>query len=305
MPAEPPSQPHKLHPAAMSPPTCTNARPTLVATARKIHFVSSLPHVALRVMEVAQDPNAGAQELKEVMESDPSLCARVLKCVNSSAYALRSPINSLQHAVAYLGTKQIRNLAMSASVSQLFQQQCKVGTYQRAVLWKHLVAVGICARMIAMRCRMSNFEDMFLAGLLHDIGIVLEDQYEHPLFCDVMKSLRGDTPLTTIEREVIGFDHTALAERMARDWKFPEPIIAAARHHHGSARYKGGHLDVVRCVEAANVLCSLKGITSVGTNLVAFPAETFAALSLAKDDILVLAADLDRQIEANRSIFQV
>ena len=289
----------------MSQSTLSSARPTLEATIKRIHFVSSLPHVALRVMEVAQDPRSGAQELKEAMETDPSLCARVLKCVNSSAYALRNPISSLQHAIAYLGSKQIRNLAMSAAVSELFKQQCAIGTYQRAELWKHLVAVGIAARMIAMRCRMNNFEDMFLAGLLHDIGIVLEDQYAHALFCDVMTSLRSDASLSVVEREVIGFDHTALAHRMARDWKFPESIAAAVRHHHAAAQYKGEHLDVVRCVEAANIICSLKGITSVGANLVAFSAETFAALSLAKEDIVVLAGDLDREIEANQNLFHV
>jgi putative nucleotidyltransferase with HDIG domain len=239
------------------------------------------------------------------METDPSLCARVLKCVNSSAYALRNPISSLQHAIAYLGSKQIRNLAMSAAVSELFKQQCAIGNYQRSELWRHLVAVGIGSKMIAMRCRMNNFEDMFLAGLLHDIGIVLEDQYVHALFSDAMTSLRSDAPLAAVEREVIGFDHTTLAQRMARNWKFPDQVAAAIRYHHGASQYRGEHLDVVRCVEAANIICSLKGITSVGANLVAFSAETFAALSLAKEDIVVLAGDLDREIEANQNLFHV
>ena len=283
----------------------STARPTLAETVRRVHFVSSLPHVALRVMEVARDPRSGAQELKEAMETDPSLCARVLRCVNSSAYALRSPIRDLQHAIAYLGSEQIRNLAMSAAVSEVFKQQCAVGTYERAALWKHLVAVGIGARMIAMRCRMGNFEDMFLAGLLHDIGIVLEDQYLHSSFDEVMATLQDSTPLAEVEREIIGFDHTALAERMAKDWKFPEPIVAAARYHHASASYRGPHQDVVRCVEAANTICSLKGVTSIGRNLVAFSPETFSALSLGKDDVLVLAARLDQEIEANQGIFQV
>ena len=297
-------EPHSEN-GAMPQPTLTSAPPALDSTARRIHSISSLPHVALQVMEVAQDPQSGARELKEVMETDPALCVRVLKCVNSSAYALRNPISNLQHAIAYLGNKQIRNLAMSAAVSELFRKGTVVGSYRRAGLWKHLVAVGMCARMIAMRRRMSNFEDMFLAGLLHDIGIVLEDQYVHRLFCDIMQSLPSDAPLTRAEREVLGFDHTALAQRMACDWKFPAPVVAAARHHHGCGRYHREHADVVRCVEAANIICSLKGITSVGVNLVAFSPETFAALSLTKDDIIVLAGDLDRELEANQTILQV
>ncbi|MDZ7620084.1 MAG: HDOD domain-containing protein [Patescibacteria group bacterium] len=289
----------------MSQATISSSRPKLETVAQRIHFMSSLPHVALRVMEVVQDPRSGARELKEAMETDPALCVRVLRCVNSSAYALRSPISSLQHAIAYLGSAQIRNLAMTAAVSELFKQPCSVGAYERVALWKHLVAVGIAARMIAMRTCMANFEDMFLAGLLHDIGIVLEDQYIHPQFCDVMTALRPGVSLTAVEHDVLGFDHTTLAHRMARDWKFPEVVAVAARHHHDSTQYMGEHLDVVRCVEAANVICALKGITSVGVNTVQFSADIFEALSLTKEDVVVLAGHLDKEIEANQSIFQV
>ncbi len=69
--------------------------------------------------------------------------------------------------------KQVRNLAITASVSKLFRQEEAIGSYLRSQLWQHLVSVGVCARLIAMRREFENFEDMFLAGLLHDIGIIL------------------------------------------------------------------------------------------------------------------------------------
>lgn len=267
--------------------------------------MSSLPDVALRVMEIAQDPRSGAAELKQVMETDPSLCARVLKCVNSSAYALRMPINNLQHAIAYLGVQQIRNLAMSAAVSELFKGQETMGGYSRAGLWRHLVAVGLCAKMIAMRCRMPNFEDMFLAGLLHDIGIVLEDEYVHESFCDVIQSLSPGHPLSNLERDILGFDHRELGELVAKQWRFPEAVVATIRYHHDSSQSPDATLPVVRCVEVANVICTLKGISSVGPNLVAFCAETIGVLGFTKDDIVVLSGDLDRQLESSASILQV
>ena len=90
---------------------------------RRIQEISSLPQVAMRVIQVANDANTGASELKEVMEYDPALCARVLRCVNSSAYATRVKITNLQQAIAYLGIRQIRNLALTASVSNLFKQR--------------------------------------------------------------------------------------------------------------------------------------------------------------------------------------
>ena len=97
-------------------------------------------------MEVVNDPDSGAAELKDVIETDAALSARILRCVNSSAYATRTEVTSLQQAIAYLGLNQIRNLAVTASVSELFKRDDKIGPYCRSQLWRHLVSVGnLCA----------------------------------------------------------------------------------------------------------------------------------------------------------------
>ena len=101
--------------------------PAMEKLLRRIDEISTLPQVALKVMEVANDPDSGAADLKNVLESDAALSARVLRCVNSSAYAVRTRITNLQQAIAYLGLKQVRNLAMTASVSELFKKDEKVG----------------------------------------------------------------------------------------------------------------------------------------------------------------------------------
>jgi len=270
----------------------------------KIDEISTLPHVALRVMEVANDPEAGAIDLKEVMESDTALSARVLQCVNSSAYAVRSQITNLQQAIAYLGMKQIRNLAMTISVSELFKENDSIGPYRRSELWRHLVAVGICSRMIAMRLKFTNFEDVFLAGLLHDVGIILEDQHLHDFFLEIIPSLKGDKTLATVEREHLGFDHMMLGEKVAQAWGFPEGVKAAIRHHHGSVDYRGAHVDIVRCVEVANLLCTLHEIPSVGMKLVRFSGPAIAGLSLTRNDVAILAEDLQGELDANANLFQ-
>lgn len=278
---------------------------TLDSLVRRIHEISTLPHVALRVMEVAENPSAGAKDLKEVMEADPALSARVLRAVNSSAYALRQKVTSLQRAIAYLGIKQIRNMAMTAGVSGLFKKGAAVGRYDRTRLWKHLVGVGLCARLIAMRCRFEDFEDMFVAGLLHDVGIILEDQYIHNRFQQVVQSLEEGIALNEVERAQLGFDHNTLGESVARNWKFPEVLTVAIRHHHASSYAPAEMRRAVQCVEVANSICSLKGITSVGMNLVSFPKAAIEALGLSKNDFLVLAEDLDREIEKSGNLLTI
>jgi HD-like signal output (HDOD) protein len=157
--------------------------------------------------------------------------------------------------------------------------------------------------MICMRRRVEAFEDAFLAGLLHDIGIVLEDQHAHVQFTQMIHSLREDRTLATTEREHLGFDHATIGGKLAEKWGFPENVTAAIRWHHTAVGYRGESVDIVRCVEVANLLCTAKGISSVGMKLVKPSAATMASLALTRQDVIVLAEDLERELSANASLF--
>jgi len=272
---------------------------------RRVAEVSTLPHVAVKVIGVARDPDAGAAELKAAVEGDPALGMRVLRMVNSAAYGVRATVTNLQQAISYLGFNQVRNLALTASVSGLFRRNDRHGTYQRSMLWRHLVSVGICARLVARRCKLPNFEDAFLAGLLHDIGIVFEDQHAHAQFCRLIMEITEGTTLSEIERKHLGFDHCALGAAVADGWRFPTAVRAAIRFHHASHAYRGEDSPVVQCVEIANVVCTLKGITSVGKRLVEPPLETFQAMGFQKEDIFILATDLDQELAMSESLFEL
>jgi putative nucleotidyltransferase with HDIG domain len=256
-------------------------------------------------MEVARNPDAAAADLIKVVEGDPSLSARVLRLVNSAAYALRCKVNNLHQAISYLGFDQIRNLAITASVAKVFRDHETIGAYKRSMLWRHMISVGVCARLVARRCRFPNFEDAFLAGLLHDIGIILLDQHFHSAFVAAITDLTEGTPLAKTEQEHFGFDHTQFGERVATKWGFPSQVRAAIRHHHDSLACQDESAEVVRCVEIGNLLCTLKGITSVGHKLVTAPVELFQSLSFQKHDIVILATDLDRELAQNESLFML
>ena len=281
------------------------APPTIDAVIDQIVEISTLPQIAVKVMETARNPNAGAADLKRVVEGDPALSGRVLRSINSAAYGLRAKITNLHHAISYLGFSEIRNLAMTASVAKVFRMGKPIGRYRRDMLWRHMVSVGLCARLIATRSRLANFEDCFLAGLLHDIGIILEDQHLHEPFCQVIQRLDGSTPLCEVERDTLGFDHATLGSRIAKKWHFPPVVRAAIRFHHMSQQTRGDDASVIQCVEVANLICTLKGTSSVGQKLVKAPVHAFQALNLNKEDLVVLASDLDREISMNEGMFEL
>jgi putative nucleotidyltransferase with HDIG domain len=278
---------------------------SLDAAVLEVSEISTLPQVALQVMAVVRDPNTGAADLIKVVEGDPALSARVLRLVNSAAYSLCSKVNNLHQAITYAGFHQVRNLAITASVAKVFRDHEAFGTYKRSMLWRHMISVGVCARLVARRCRLPDFEDAFLAGLLHDIGIILLDQHLHDAFAAVINDLTEEKTLVEVEQEHLGFDHTQFGERVATKWGFPPRVCAAIRYHHQSLAYLDDGADIVRCVEVANVLCTLKNITSVGRKLVTASAELFQSLSFQKHDVVVLAADLGRELAQCESLFKL
>jgi len=262
----------------------------------RISEIARFSHIATTVMEVSNDPKSSAIDLKGVVQSDAALSAHILRYVNSSAFAMREKVSDLQQAISYLGFKQTCNLAITASVGELFGKDEQIGLYRRSKLWRHLVSVGICARMIAVQRGVSNYEDAFLAGLLHDIGIVLEDRHVNGAFRMVMLSLDGSRTLLEAERHYLGFDHTILGKRVAQVWGFSEAVQAAIRFHHTPAQYNGEHDQMVLCVEVANWMCTLKGIPSVRGALVELSQLALDGLSLTKEDIEALASDFSHEL---------
>ena len=282
------------------------AKPTLRQILHELDEISTLPQVAMRVVEVANDPQSGAADLKAVLEGDPVLAARLLKCVNSSAYAVRGEIGNLQQAVAYLGVKQVRNLALTAGVSQLFAEESSVGSYRRSALWRHMVSVGLYARLIAKSVAFPDFEDVFLAGLMHDIGIILEDQFEHDRFrLIVRQSTESYRPLTENEREYFDFDHTTLGAEVAQRWRFPKAVEAAIRNHHDPIDNSPADELPACFVAIANYVCSIKEITSVGPNLVRPVELKEIGVTLSVEDLIRISRDFNDELASHDALFGI
>ncbi|MFW5654007.1 MAG: HDOD domain-containing protein [Planctomycetota bacterium] len=267
--------------------------------------VSSLPHIAMQVIEVVNQPDSSAIDLLHVVESDPALSARILKVVNSAACGLRVRVTNLHHAICLLGQKQVRNLAVTLSVSAIFKCGGTIGNYSRPELWRHLVSTAVASRLVAARSGVEAFDEAFLAGLLHDIGIILEDQWCHDHFVNAIGLIDGRAELRVVERRAIGFDHSSFGAAIAERWRFPRVVTDTIRFHHTFSHYTGPHADVVAAVEVANCLCTLKGRSSVGSSLLRPPIDSMRHLSLDRQGLNILAADLTEEFDRQRTLFEI
>ena len=266
---------------------------------RRISEVSSLPTVAIRIMEVANHHASDAEDLFQAVQFDAALAMRIMRTVNSSYYALANKVADLKLAITLLGFKEIRNLALTAYVAQLFKKGTGHGPYTREGLWNHLIGVGVIARLIAETCRKVPPREAYLAGLLHDLGLILIDQYLHKPFCEVLDGLAEDVPVCDVESEILGFNHAELGHYVAAQWHLPEHLTSAICYHHVPEQYEGPHRDMVYVVALANFFANAKGRTSLGVrNAQIPPAEVFTRLGLHKPEVTRIWEQLDAALES-------
>ena len=265
----------------------------------RISEVSTLPAVAMRIIQVANDSTTGAADLLEAVEYDTAMAARIMRTVNSSYYSMQNKVADLKLAITLLGFKEIRNLAMTAYVAQLFKKGTGHGTYTREGLWNHMIGVGIVARLIAEVSRKAAPREAYLAGLLHDLGFILIDQYLNKPFHQLIDALTEERSLIEIEEEVLGFEHAALGAYVGKQWRLPEHLVATIRFHHDPLAYVGDHWAMVYTVALADFFCNAKGVSALGVrNMATPPSKVFSALGLQKSQVNQLWEQLDDALKS-------
>ena len=265
----------------------------------RIGDVSSLPAVALQIVQLADDPNTGADDLLDAIRGDPALAMRIMRTVNSSYYALDQKVADLKQGITLLGFNEIRNLALTAYVAPLFRESEKHRDYTRAGLWNHMVGVGMVARYIAGLVRSVPPQEAYLAGLLHDVGLVLIDQYLHRSFCRIVDLLTEQNRLCDLELKLLGFDHAALGQFATEKWHLPEHLSVSIGSHHAPEEYSGPHRNIVYVVALANFFCHLKDLTSLGVRNVETPSpDLFSELGIHKRQMAEILAGVDEILRA-------
>jgi HD-like signal output (HDOD) protein len=269
----------------------------------RIGDVTTLPTSAQRVLRLTEDENADPEKLREAIQSDPVLVARILRRLNSSYYALSNKISDMRSAISLLGMREIRNLALTVFVSRFFEGGTVHGAYRRENLWSHSVGVAVASRLVARVCGRGACEEAYIAGLLHDLGLILLDQTLRRHFHKVLDAIDEATPTHIAESRILTFDHALLGGFVARRWNFPDAVADAITFHHQPWCYTGPHKDIVQVVAVANYLCSRAGVTSLGVqNVPPPPDEVYSELGLDQVTLAIIWDELDTALEKATSL---
>ena len=228
-------------PVPLGPPGATPLRgkPTLESLTRCAQTIASPPAVYTRLAQVINQPFSSADDIGQVISGDPALTARLLRIANSALYAFPRQIETVTRAVTIIGTAQLSDLALSMSVTKLFNQ-IPAELVDVTSFWKHSISCAVLSRGLALLLREHNVERLFIAGLLHDVGrAVMLVHCPSDAREALARAQRNVQPLHQAERAVLGFDHADLGQSLLQNWSLPDAHCAiVARHHLPSAETK-------------------------------------------------------------------
>ena len=193
----------------------------------------TLPSIALRILNAVRNKETGMKEIGEILATDPSLSAEVLKAINSHFYSLPNKITSVPHAVNLLGGQTVKSLALSFSlVSNL--RSIESNGFDYVNFWKTSLIGAVSAKILTEIILPDFAEDAFFLGLIHNIGILAMNHCMPEQYQLVLNETKGNLlSYSEAENRVFGFNHMQLGEYMAKSWGLPESFTIPILHHHG------------------------------------------------------------------------
>ena len=197
----------------------------------------TLPQIVAKINSLVDDPEVGTREIGQAVSEDAPIAAKVLKIANSAYYGLRETVLSTEHASAVLGVRQLRNIAMQASVISQFDHIESGGDFDLDGLWRHSILTGQVCAELSRRCRARIGlapDEFHVIGLLHDMGKVLLLEGLGDQYLDAVRvANESGRELFDCEEELLGFNHAQVGALIAAQWNLPAAVVNAIQYHHG------------------------------------------------------------------------
>ena len=233
---------------------------TIESVVNNLNKLPTLPSIAMRILKAVRNKETGLKEIGDILATDPSLSAEVLKAINSHFYSLPNKITSVPHAVNLLGSQTVKSLALSFSLVKNLRSKQSNG-FDYLNFWKTSLIGAVAAKILTGKILPDLAEDAFFLGLIHNIGILALNQCMPEQYQLVLNETKSNLcSHSDAENRVFGFNHMQLGEYMAKSWGLPESFSVPILHHHG-------HDDIFIQEPCINTLTNLLRLSSLFIDL--------------------------------------
>jgi len=266
----------------------------------------SLPHVLIKLIDACDDENIPVSAIAPLVAQDSSISVKVLRLVNSSCFGLNRTFSDVNQAVVYLGASSIRNLAITASVQQVFAGLKNGKEFNIDLFWYNSLLAASIARRLALATNHGNPEEAYMAGLLHNIGhLILFNAFptEYEL---LQKKEKNGTDECSYEEQLIGITHCELGSWLLKNWKISPLIADATLYHHHSTDYIEEGFPLVKVTYLAGKLSEEKNgehvnAVNFANNLLGITPEQIKEVTeSAKEDVIEIAKNLEIRISPSK-----
>ena len=232
----------------------------------------SMPGAAVKLLALVDDPDVSVSQIEAILRHDAGLTANILKLANSAYFGIPSKVGSVKQAVLILGLKRLIHMVIASSVSAILDKPVPGYDLSPGDLWRHSIAVSVAAEGLVKELEIGAAEEIFTAGLLHDVGKLALGYFVKDDFSRIEAALNQNVSLEAAEDMVLGTNHADIGAQILTQWSLPADIVNAVRWHHTpeSAGKNDTMLDVVH---VANVLCLMIGIGAGQDGLQYKPSE--------------------------------
>lgn len=231
-------------------------KPSRKEIRQAVIMAKPIPQIALKIIRLLQTGNYELATISRELRRDQVLSARVISFCNSAYIGLPGKIDSIERATLILGESRLLQLVISESLKVFFMKQEGGYSLIRGGLYKHALTVGLLTRAIAMAHPLLDEKTAYTAGLLHDIGKIVLDQYvaeTRPMFYNLQAHPGQD--MTAREKEVFGIDHQEIGRELAEIWNLPDNLRETVSTHHQPEK-AGTSPELVHAVSLADLLAS-------------------------------------------------
>ena len=218
----------------------------------------SPPGIAIRIVELGRDPNVDLTALSRFLARDPALASRVLRASNSALYAQRRRSDNLRQALVVIGLNATMTVALSFSLAEALTDGPN-GAHVTQMVWRRALISASAARLLGAHLNMRDLEELFLAGLLQDLGILALDAAMPEVYRPLVTSARDHDDLLEKERAAFDSDHGEAGEWLMNNWGLPQRMakVASGVHDPDSVKISGDDVLFVKCVAVAGQVADL------------------------------------------------
>lgn len=276
----------------------------------EIKRLQLVPSVAIKLLKLTNDDNSKIMDLSKIIETEPTLAAKILRNVNSAAYALPNKISSINRAVNILGFSTVRRIALAQLFYNKLINHHSGQKLDPLFFWQHCLFVASLSKGIAVALRHPDPDMVYTAGLIHDIGKSVLETYGRLGYSDFISAKKNSVSILDDERSFFGLTHAEMGHVFCLEWQLPAAITAVVACHHEQPEPTSPFAEFqqeIAIVSFANYIAWLQGVGSSDDShsQPALQSDVLAIIDINQLNIDYLLQQVDQEMQYTREFYGI